>query len=202
MNATHITIKKVSDWQTKNTLALITFFVTGIFVGSGIVLISSGKIPLSGISPRLLLGAVINADQVNTEPQISSSPAVSVDIPEASTSPIIPEPIAQAPIIDEVKVANEKVLTEKRTNLSLRISDRTIAIERLNQEIERVKNASVSLIAEFNQNCGSWTDDCAKPYSSKLEANNTTYNELVQKQTPLSLELSSLKSELASLSDE
>lgn len=196
MNATHITVKKVDGNHALSTVVLTMFFVAGLLVGTGLVLITSGKIVLPHISPRFLLGAVVASNPPVTEPGVVASSSVVSETTTPTVATVNPAPVT---VIDEAKVAAEKALSEKRTDLTLRINDRSVAIERLNQEIERVKNASVALIVEFNQNCGSWTDDCAKPYASKLEANNSSYNELVQKQTPLTLELTDLKAELTSL---
>lgn len=50
--------------------------------------------------------------------------------------------------------------------------------ERLTSEIKLIKDTSVTLIVEFRQNCGVWTDACAVPYQTQLEKNNSRYEEL------------------------
>lgn len=189
MNATRVPITKVSENRSETIISLIAVFLLGATLGSGFILYQNDKLTLPSFNTNAQLGAVALSDSdtqltTNNESVISTTSAEQV-VPTTNT------------VATEVKaVSVREDTTLQKRELALRINDRTIAIERLNQEIERTKNASVATITAFEQNCGSWNDACAVPYASKLNESNTTYNELVATLSTLSSELDALKESL------
>lgn len=192
MQITHVPIRRVSENRAEKVIALFAVFALGVTLGSAAILYQYGKLRAPNADPKSLTGAVALSG-TDTTP----TPPVVVDA-------------TITPIVDQAKIAElSQELTQKagvaraekltRAELELEINDRTIAIDRLNQEIERAKNTSVALVTAFDQNCGTWTDVCAKPYTDKLEESNSTYNELVSKLSAMSLDLTSLKQELSAL---
>ncbi len=75
-------------------------------------------------------------------------------------------------------VSTEPSSNERTIELNALINDRDLAIIRITDEIERLKNASVLVVTEFDQNCDNWQDDCALPYRKTLDANDAKYDEL------------------------
>lgn len=191
MNATRVRITKVNGNRGERIVSLLAVFLLGGALGSGFVLYQNGKLMLPSINPRTQLGTAALSEGTG---ETSSN---SVDtISDRASSEVTPA--AQTITTAPTETSRTDAEVQKR-ELLLRINDRTIAIERLNQEIERTKNASVAIIASFEQNCGSWSDACALPYASKLDASNKTYNELIGTLTALSSELDVLKQELGTL---
>lgn len=86
-----------------------------------------------------------------------------------------------------------------RKELEAKISDTLLVIERLSLEMLRVKNESLSIISEFNQNCANWNDECAIPYKTSLDRNNATYERLMVAQNQFNTEMSIDRDNLASL---
>ena len=105
-----------------------------------------------------------------------------------------------APTIIEVPQIVTPTVAEQSTTLSASIDEKTLAVDRLALEMERIKNESVELVSGFKQNCGdNWKDECAIPYKEALDKNNTTYERLVQAHAAFNLEISNAQSALAEL---
>lgn len=179
--------------NTAKRLHLALMLLFGVTLGA--LLGSTTMLPK--IDPQRQLGGVAasgenNSIEAQTNTSLSDTQTTSIDqeISEntgvGETSTYTPAPSTEAQKIDQQK-------------LKLRISDGEIAIARANEELARIKNESVSIISEFNTNCGNWKDGCAKPYAEKLEINNNTYNDLAQKITQLTRELEALHTEEASV---
>ncbi len=169
-------------------LVVLLSFLVGILLGSLGVLAQNGRLPFPE-SPSSQLGAVAGSipDTKNESGEIPANedgPSVSTTEVEAN-EPVSTEVVSIPP----AQVAEENPALR---TLELEIVDKRIAVERVNQEIERVKNASVSVISEFTKNCGSWSDPCALPYSKRLEESNKTYAELVPVLESLNRSLESL----------
>ncbi len=193
MSATKVTIVRVeeqSDMRAGKLILLASAFLFGIFIGIIAVFAKDGKIILPYISPLTQLGAIGGVESGTETLRAATATEASLLInPDVVTPRDEDQSVA---IKATAKTAHDAEILD----LTLRITDREITLVRLNQEIERTKNDSVALIAVFQQNCGSWTDDCAKKYSGTLESYNTRYTELISKITPLESELESLKSQL------
>lgn len=193
MSATKVTIVRVeeqSDMRAGKLILLASAFLFGIFIGIIAVFAKDGKIILPYISPLTQLGAIGGVESGTETLRAATATEASLLInPDVVTPRDEDQSVA---IKATAKTAHDAEILD----LTLRITDREITLVRLNQEIERTKNDSVALIAVFQQNCGSWTDDCAKKYSGTLESYNTRYTELISKITPLESELQSLKSQL------
>ncbi len=193
MSATKVAIVRVeeqSDMRAGKLILLASAFLLGIFIGIIAVFAKDGKIILPYISPLTQLGAIGGVESGTETIRAATATEASLSInPEVVTPRDEDQSVA---IKATAKIAHDAEISD----LTLRITDREIAIVRLNQEIERTKNDSVALITVFQQNCGSWTDDCAKKYSGTLESYNTRYTELISRITPLESELESLKSQL------
>lgn len=189
MQITHVPIRNVSVNRGEHIISLGAVFLLGLAVGSVFVLFQNGKLALPLPAANSQVGAVALAE----------------------SAAIVETPTADALSTNQVQTTDAKTETlsiptnsgerERRTmaEVELDINDRTIAIDRVNQEIERTKNASVALVTAFDQNCGNWADVCAKPYTEQLDASNANYNELVGKLRMLSADLASLQSELNSI---
>ncbi len=83
-------------------------------------------------------------------------------------------PLESAPLI----ITNDFIPT--RTELEVDVVTQQIVVDRLTQEMTQIKNASLALITEFDQNCGNWNDACALPYSDTLEIHNRRYERLTK----------------------
>ncbi len=191
MNITHVPISRVEGNRSEKIVALFAVFLLGVTVGSIAVLAESRKLKSVSVDNSSQLGAVVLFDIAT--PEVADTFTTAPVTANAEPTPVSP-PLGTA-LADARSAAGEKA------ELTLEITDRTIAIDRLNQEIERTKNASVLLIAEFNTNCANWNDVCATPYVKKLDENNTTYNNFVVSLNALQTELGLLKTELESLSN-
>ncbi len=188
MKATHLTIKKVGE-STRTTIVLVG--ALGVLIGSSATMLISGKFALPSVPARSQLGAVANIQQEESVPTNTVTTTLKAGSPINTSNGTVANRE-----ISRVDVTQSKT---DITELKLRITDRKIAIDRFNQEIELIKNKSIAVISEFNQNCGSWKDDCAKPYTTKLNEYNSAYNELISKQVPLTRELEHLNTQLAQI---
>ncbi|OGZ04840.1 MAG: hypothetical protein A2845_05100 [Candidatus Lloydbacteria bacterium RIFCSPHIGHO2_01_FULL_49_22] len=86
---------------------------------------------------------------------------------------------------------------EVRTSLNTMINERTVAADRLGEEMLRIKNESIALIEGFDQNCANWNDACAAPYKEALDKNNAGYERLVQTLATWNQEISDARATLA-----
>jgi hypothetical protein len=193
MQITHVPIRRVSENRAEKVVALFAVFALGVTLGSAAILYQSGKLRAPEVDPKSLAGAIALSD-VNTTTTTPPTPENTVVEPEVNQN-------AATQLSQEItrEAGAARAAKQTRSELTLEINDRTIAIDRLNQEIERVKNASVALVTAFDQNCGNWTDTCAKPYTDKLDESNSSYNELVAKRALMTQALADLKQELATL---
>ena len=158
--------------------AFFFVFIAGVALGFLISLSLTSSFHLTGVNPNQLVGAAAMSlvgtekDAVtNTtleEPRTPSLAGVTVTTTEQ------PAPVPHLPSPQHTPSVND---------LRLLVADKQILIDRINQELERVKNSSVALVAEFDQNCGSWSDVCAEAYIKQLDINNTLYADLSAKLT-------------------
>jgi hypothetical protein len=192
MQITHVTIRRVSENRAEKVVALFAVFALGVTLGSAAILYQSGRLRAPEVDPKSLAAAV-----ALSKSDVTTTPPTTVN---AEAEPIVDqEAVTQLSQELTREAGTARAAKQTRAELELAINDRTIAIDRLNQEIERVKNASVALVTAFDQNCGTWTDVCAKPYTDKLDESNSNYNELVAKRTLMTEDLTTLKQELSSL---
>lgn len=126
----------------------------------------------------------------------NNSAAVALATPPLTTSPT---EVAPTTAIDETMSTTDDELTLETTDEDIFSGDESTIDEffsseltqvrseveintartfTLGTEIERLKDESVSLVAAFEQNCGSWADTCAAPYKDALDKNNSSYNRL------------------------
>lgn len=190
MERISIPVKKISSGVPDGTFlvasatSLALGILTGILIGGKIILPLPAN--LSGV-----LGAVDKAT-VLPEAPIASPETVTMTKSDApandGTLGVTP-----VPTTDESQLptgeTNSPALFAERTALEAMIREKTLAIERNAEEIKQMKNESVSLIAEFDQNCGNWNDDCAGKYKESLEKNNASYEQLLATQALLYKEL-------------
>ena len=194
MQVTHIRVVRGDSKAGGMIVALVAVFLLGMTLGSGLIIYKTGKLSFPTLNSKDQLGAVGLSDiRASTPTAVITS--VPTEVSKAS------EAVTKGSQVEQNTRTVARTATGERADLTLRITDRTIAIDRVNQEIERTKNTSVALITAFDQNCGNWTDDCAKTYAAKLDESNTTYNELVLQLNSLSADLVSLQRQLESLSD-
>ena len=193
MKVTHVPIQSVKENRRENITVLLAVFVFGTMLGSAVVLFGNGQLRFPSLPLNQQLGAVVLA-------RVTATTSPSAVVVSPSTTPLVSsEKVAQLSQELTVNAATVRAAKQTRAELLLEIRDRTIAIDRLNLEIERVKNASVALVTAFDQNCGTWTDTCAAPYTEQLDESNASYNELVSKRSAVSLDLTLLENELYSL---
>jgi hypothetical protein len=101
-----------------------------------------------------------------------------------SSLPTTPQaPKSAAETSDAVSIPT--VLAKEKVALESSIEEKNLAIEQNIEKIKRIKDGSVSLITQFNQNCGDWNNVCATTYHDALEKNNTAYEELLVTQRAL-----------------
>jgi hypothetical protein len=190
MSATKVTIVRVEEERSRHSgelLMLLSLFSCGIAVGIIAVLFGTHRLSLPlGMSTKTLVGAVADSD----------APLSVVPI---ATSDVSPTPPPMLPIAPSPSMNPQSPEGRTRSAIDLDILDRSVAIERLNQEIERKKNASIALIADFEKNCGNWSDVCATTYQAKLDAYNSDYESLVDKLSEMKIALDVLRAERAAL---
>lgn len=189
MQITHVPIRNASINRGEQVVALGAVFLLGATVGSVFVLFQNSKLTLPLPAAKSQVGAVALAESTAIV-ETPTTEALTTNQTQTTEAKTVTLPIP---------TNNEEEQRRTVAEVELDINDRTIAIDRVNQEIERTKNASVALVTAFDQNCGNWTDVCAKPYTEQLDVSNANYNELVGKLRMLSVDLTSLQSELSSL---
>ena len=195
MQKIHLKIERVSSNQLRDevlrTSLLFGVFFVGILFGFLISYSLVTSFHLSRIDKAQLVGAAALA-----LPSSSFDTALSKDTSEVPEIAILSTETASISATTPTLTISQDTTPSVR-ELQLLATDKQIAMDRLDQEIERMKNASVALIAAFDQNCGSWIDTCATPYSTELDENNATYAELTQKRTVVQAELVNTKAALA-----
>ena len=158
--------------------AFFFVFIAGVALGFLISLSLTSSFHITGVNPNQLVGAAAMShigtekdavtNTILEEPRTPNLAGSTVTIPETNT------PVGTLPSPQHTPSVND---------LRLLVTDKQILIDRINQELERVKNSSVALVAQFNQNCGSWSDVCAEAYSKQLDTDNTLYADLSAKLT-------------------
>ena len=158
--------------------AFFFVFIAGVALGFLISLSLTSSFHLTGVNPNQLVGAAAMSlvgtekdavtNTILEKPRTPNLAGSTVTIPETNT------PVETLPSPQHTPSVND---------LRLLVTDKQILIDRINQELERVKNSSVALVAQFNQNCGSWSDVCAEAYSKQLDTDNTLYADLSAKLT-------------------
>ncbi len=146
------------------------------------------------VDPKSQLSAVDASLPTDTSPAVIT-PNNNLKISGASTSRGETSGIENAPLIAVDNTASQKRIADLR----VLITERADAVAQLNLELELIKNRSVALIMEFDQNCGNWKDECATPFAKELETNNSHYSQLVAKLTSFNQELTKAESERNSL---
>ena len=176
------------------------------FVGLFMIIVFSGflgafieaKYPLLVlpiVNPQTQLGAVVDAlpnEQSGIKTEADNTARETIDAGESQ--------IRAAANENSQTLANNASPTpppalSRINELNIFINERENALAQVNNELERIKDQSITLIAEFNQNCGNWKDDCAKPYTNELEVSNTRYSLLTKTLTTLTQELSNAELE-------
>ena len=171
--------------------AFFFVFIAGVALGFLISLSLTSSFHLTGVNPNQLVGAAAMSlvgtekdavtNTILEKPRTPNLAGSTVTIPETNT------PVETLPSPQHTPSVND---------LRLLVTDKQILIDRINQELERVKNSSVALVAQFNQNCGSWSDVCAEAYSKQLDTDNTLYADLSAKLTIAQRDLDVAKTEL------
>lgn len=197
MNRINVPIIKVSDKSSvvslKSLPQLIGLFV---LVMSSLLLgaLAEGHyafLRIPNIDPKTQLGAVVTS--LPADPTLKAiTPDTSPNIIDASSPARNKAVIENAPLI---KVDNGTESRQQIDDLNVLVNDHKDAITQLNKELELIKDRSVLLIVEFDQNCGNWKDECATPFAKELEANNSRYSQLVAKLTSFNQELANAERE-------
>lgn len=148
-------------------------FVLGLLVGT--IPIQSSLINNAGDFIASVGGVPV---VIESAPPIGA--VVGFDTPPAVQDLPIPTSASDAVEDADADVAGDTASTPPLVPISPNVNAREERIAQLSREIVRIKDASVALIAEFNQNCGAWTDECATPYASALEKNNIAYDQVAR----------------------
>lgn len=165
--------EKVSVFSRMYVGSILGTFLVGMLLG----VFANGNLnlgfPVNASRQLAGVGEALSGDNDATVPQ-REAPVVT-----AAAEDIIVEEAAGA---DEVAVPATLLPSpeETRASLNAMIEERTVAADRLSEEMLRIKNESVTLIEGFGQNCANWNDACAAPYKEALDKNNVTYERLVQ----------------------
>lgn len=200
MQKTHIPIERVGGSSNFTLLPKKTQFVTVLLfaVVSGFVLGKNVDVSFASLStdPHLLLGAVSEGAKKTAgtlDSENFSAVELSVDTPteEPASTDSPTETLFALPVF------TPPAPSRSREDLELLITESEATISRERSEVARIRDASVTLVGEFDTNCGDWKDDCARYYMIILEQNNRTYNELIQKIEHEEHALEDLKSEMA-----
>lgn len=133
------------------------------------------------------LAAVGTADMEATTPDTPLNAQGVAPIAEDTTLENILAPVTILPeeAINETPPASspaEDVTPEQKQD---EIDALLLKRESLDQRIRTLKDRGVILIAEFTQNCGSWTDACAVPYKAELEEINAAYRDAERERSEL-----------------
>ncbi len=203
MNRINVPIKKVGEKTTfVKTMTGAHFTLLFVLMMSSVLLgaFAQGRyafLRFPNVSPESQLGAVavsLPALPANTPPATTAQEN-SAKLSDASSSPVATNVTLDAPLI----VADTNASLTRIDDLSALILEHADAILQLNLELELIKNRSVSLIVEFDQNCGNWKDECATPYATELETNNSRYSQLIAKLASFNQELAKAQRERSAL---
>lgn len=200
MNRINVPIKKVSDRisfvETVTTPKLIGLFVlimSSVFFGA-FTEARYAFLRFPNIDPKTQLGAA-----GATLPTDATASVIAPDTDGTVSNSSIP-PTAIAAIENAPLIALDNTPPQDQIDeLNVRISEHRDAIAQINKELELIKDRSVSLIVEFDQNCGSWKDECATPFARELETNNSRYSQLVAKLATFNQELTKAERERSGL---
>jgi hypothetical protein len=176
---THLTIQQVGS--PTNTGRAGDHTMTGLLVAFmtlfGLVLgvTLHERVPYPGEAREQLA-----APDLNPSSTLGTSDTLVVPTPEIAGSQDV-RPEATPPAATDLALATTpSPEAEIRTQNEL-INTEELAIMQLTGEMELIKNASVTLIAEFETNCGNWKDTCGSTYASGLESLNVRYAGLVER---------------------
>ncbi len=196
MNRINVPIKKVGEKTTfmetttrPKWMVLFALIMSSVLLGA----ITERRytfLRFPNVDPSIQLGLVVDSLPSNTSSAVVPS-GNSSKASEASSSSIATNARDIAPLL----AAETNASLERSDDLYVLITLHRDAIAELNLELELIKNRSVSLIVEFDQNCGNWKDECATPFTKELETNNSRYSQLVAKLATLNQELAKAESE-------
>lgn len=165
--------EEVRSWKLAAFFVALATGVAGFVVGIAL------SLPYFSSESQLANTGGVAIDLTVDSREYSETPDTAATLPagevagEATTEP---EAAVEAPIIIPPDTAEtDAARAERVSTLTLAATERENAISLINQEMSLIKDRSVSLIAEFTGNCGSWRDDCALPYKKELDANNARY---------------------------
>lgn len=180
----------LSNGETNFLLFAFAVFTVGILFGS--MLAGYGTFPVR-TSPNANTAGVVLSQSPDSAVSPTAAETTSADS-AGDTAPVAIEVASEEnEAIDDLGALDEATFDEFFANalneVRIEVETKTARTFVLGTEIERLKNESVTLVAAFEQNCGSWTDVCATTYKDALNTNNTAYNRLA-------LELELLISEL------
>lgn len=166
---------RMSKEESSFLLFAFAIFTIGILFGA--VLSGYGTFPVRGVAKDNTAASLLST----TPPPatVATPPASPIVIPPLVTPD---EEVATESTDEEFFVPDESSINEffasELTQVQSEVEAKTARTFVLGTEIERLKDESVSLVAAFEQNCGSWADSCAVPYKDALDKNNATYNRL------------------------
>ncbi len=164
---------RMNQEQTSFLLFACAIFTIGILFGS--LLASYGTFP-ARTATNLNTSAVILSHITTT-----ATPEVRVPLATETTTnsrdALPTEEIGTESIFENAE-AIDGFFSETLTLVRTEVEEKTARTNVLSTEIERLTNASVVLIAGFEQSCGNWADTCATAYKNELDKNNASYNRL------------------------
>ncbi len=151
--------------------AILGTFLVGVILGIGATGNLTLWMPTSPTGQLAGVGSALPDNQGATGREVEGSAL------DASSAEVFDEANVGADIsAPEIILPSPEVV---RASLEATINEKTLAADRLSQEMLRIKNESVELVAGFNQNCANWNDACAAPYKESLDKNNTAYDRLI-----------------------
>ncbi len=176
-------------------LGILLAFVIGALAGARF-----GLPVIARILPGQNIAAVGSTATIPT-PEKTDTDAHAATLPFSTNG----NTLAFADTADTADVAFDSIPPEQSIDQQLNvlntiIDDHEVQITQLNIELERIKDQSVSLVADFDRNCGSWKDDCAIPYANALDTRNTRYSQIATKLGVLNQELKAAQNDRADLS--
>lgn len=182
-----IPVKNVAvNCSNKTFLAMIMFALTsgvlmGFFLAGNIAL----ALPLNLRSTLGAVGGAMIGGETEVSTRIQSADTVSnLTIKTESPRTARVTPAVIDPVFADLP-RNFPTVSKDKAILKDTIQEKALRIEDISQRIQQLKNESVSLVAEFDSNCGNWQDECAIEYKNVLEKNNELYEQLLATRTTL-----------------
>ena len=196
MNRINVPITKVVEPN-----SLIGRVTSPKLIGLFVLILSSVALG-AFVEGRYALLAYLHLPNIDPKTQLG---ALGASLPTTTTTAISPlQSAANALAVNSVAASENAPLIavgsgiqfqQHLDDLNVLVSEHRDTIIQLNKELELIKDRSVSLIVEFDQNCGNWGDECATPFARELELNNSRYSQLVIKLTAYNQELAKAESE-------